>query len=149
MKKKIKIAVADDHTLVRQSIALALETNENFEVIGQAGNGKTLLELLGKNLPDVIVLDLEMPIISGWEVMPLLKKSFPSCKIVVLSMHFDGLYIKDLVDRGAQGFLPKNSDFETLINAIYEVYDLGYFFSKKISMKRSQLKIHLKFLRHL
>ena len=62
MKKKIKIAVADDHTLVRQSIALALETNENFEVIGQAGNGKTLLELLGKNLPDVIVLDLEMPI---------------------------------------------------------------------------------------
>jgi DNA-binding NarL/FixJ family response regulator len=131
--KKIKIALADDHTLVRQSIALALETNEQFVVTCQAGNGKILLDQIKKDRPDVIILDLEMPVMSGWETMPHLKKNYPSCKVVVLSMHFDGLYIKDLVNRGAQGFLPKNSDFETLLNAIHEVHDLGYFFSKKIS----------------
>lgn len=133
MSEKIKIVIADDHTLVRQSIAVALETCENFVVIAQAGNGKVLLDLIQVETPDVIILDLEMPVMDGWEVLPHLKVRFPDCKVVVVSMHFDGLYIKDLVDRGAQGFLPKNTDFETLINAIHEVHDLGYFFSKKIS----------------
>lgn len=133
MAEKIKVIIADDHILVRQSIAMALQTNKKFLVTGQADNGKVLLELVKIQKPDVVVLDLEMPVMNGWEAMDHLKKHHPSCKVVVVSMHFDGLFIKDLVEKGARGFLPKNSDFETLINAIHEVNDLGYFFSKKIS----------------
>jgi DNA-binding NarL/FixJ family response regulator len=133
MGEKIKIIIADDHNLVRQSIALALNCDPAFEVVGQAENGKVLVELVEKFNPNVIILDLEMPVMNGWEVLEYLKKNRPECKAVVVSMHFEGLLIKDLVAKGACGFLPKNSDFETLINAIYEVNDLGYFFSKKIN----------------
>jgi DNA-binding NarL/FixJ family response regulator len=133
MTKKIKIIIADDHILVRQSIAVALQTNKKFEVVGQADNGRVLIDLVKQLSPDVIVLDLEMPVMNGWEAMEYLREHHPDCKIVVVSMHFDALFIKDLVEKGARGFLPKNSDFETLINAIHEVNDLGYFFSKKIS----------------
>ncbi|HOZ87090.1 MAG TPA: response regulator transcription factor [Bacteroidia bacterium] len=133
MTEKVKIIIADDHNLVRQSISVALETQKGFKVVGQAENGKVLLDLVKKHRPDVVVLDLEMPVMNGWEALDQLKEHFPSCKVVILSMHFEGLLIKDLVVRGARGFLPKSSDFETLINAIYEVNDLGYFFSKKIS----------------
>lgn len=133
MAEKIKILIADDHTLVRQSIAMALEYDRAFVVIGQAENGKIVLDLVKKNVPDVILLDLDMPVMNGWETMDLLKKNYPKIKVVIVSMHFEGLLIKDLVNRGACGFLPKNSDFETLINAIHDVNEVGYFFSKKIS----------------
>jgi DNA-binding NarL/FixJ family response regulator len=133
MTQLIKIVIADDHILVRQSIALALQTNNKFQVTGQADNGKALLDLVKAKRPDVVILDLEMPVMNGWEALEHLRKNYPQCKVVVVSMHFDGLFIKDLVEKGARGFLPKNSDFETLINAIHEVNDLGYYFSKKIS----------------
>ena len=133
MAEKIKILIADDHTLVRQSIAMALEYDRAFTIIGQAENGKVLLDLVKKNVPDVILLDLDMPVMNGWETLDQLAKHYPKCKVVIVSMHFEGLLIKDLVKRGACGFLPKNSDFETLINAIHDVNEVGYFFSKKIS----------------
>jgi len=133
MPGKIKIVIADDHILVRQSLALALATNKNFAVLGQADNGKALLELVKNGPPDVILLDLEMPVMTGWDTLDQLTLYYPECKVVIVSMHLEGLFIKDLVKKGARGFLPKNSDFETLLNAIHEVNDLGYYFSKKIS----------------
>ncbi len=133
MTEKVSIIIADDHNLVRQSISVALETQKGFKVVGQAENGKVLLELVRIHKPDVVILDLEMPVMNGWEALDEIREHFPSCKVVILSMHFEGLLIRDLVVRGARGFLPKSSDFETLINAIYEVNHLGYFFSKKIS----------------
>lgn len=133
MTEKVSIIIADDHNLVRQSISVALETQKGFKVVGQAENGKVLLELVRLHKPDVVILDLEMPVMNGWEALDEIREHFPSCKVVILSMHFEGLLIRDLVVRGARGFLPKSSDFETLINAIYEVNHLGYFFSKKIS----------------
>ena len=120
---------------MRESLALALQTNVGFRIVGQAENGEQLLEIVRQRQPDVVLLDLDMPVMNGWQAMDHLKKNHPECKIVIVSMHFEGLYIKDLVEKGARGFLPKNSDFETLLNAIQEVSDLGYFFSKKISPK--------------
>jgi DNA-binding NarL/FixJ family response regulator len=133
MAQKIKIAIADDHNLVRESFALALQTDSNFQIVFQAENGRELIEEIPKVRPDVVILDLEMPVMNGWDALTHLKKYSPATKVVIVSMHFQGLIIKDLVARGAHGFLPKNADFETLINAIYEVHDLGYFFSRKIN----------------
>src|SRR5690349_19125311 len=121
MSKKIKIIIADDHNLVRQSMALALATDPSLVVVGQAENGKELIGMIGQNQPDVILLDLQMPVMDGWETLDHIKKHYNDCKVVVVSMHFEGVLIRDLVAKGAHGFLPKNSDFETLISAIHEV----------------------------
>lgn len=133
MTNKVKIIIADDQTIVRQSISVALTTQSNFEVIGQAENGKELIELISHNEPDIIILDLQMPVMDGWQAMDYLKVHHPLCKIIVLSMHLDVIVIKDLISRGARGFLPKSSDFETLISAVYEVNENGYYFSDKVS----------------
>ncbi len=133
MTNKIKIVIADDHNLVRQSIAKALDLEPNFKVIGQAENGKALIDMAKHAKPDIVILDLEMPVMDGHQVLDFFNVAYPDCKVIILSMHFENILIKDLIKKGARGFLPKNSDFETLINANYEVNDLGYFFGKKIS----------------
>lgn len=131
--KKIKIAIADDHNLFRQSVAMALKMDPVFELVGQAENGKDLLDILGKNPVDVVLLDLEMPVMNGWKTQEHIKADYPHCKVVIVSMYFEELMIKELINNGARGFIPKDSDFETLISAIHEVNNSGYFFHKKIS----------------
>jgi DNA-binding NarL/FixJ family response regulator len=131
---KIKIAIADDHNLVRQTIARSLESDKNYKVIGQAENGASLLEIIRRETPDLVILDIEMPVMDGLQVLDVLKAEFPEIRTIVLSMHFDNLFITDLINRGARGFLPKNSDFDNLLNAISEVMSTGYFFAKKVNM---------------
>jgi len=133
MTQTIKIALADDHVMVRQSLAMALSADHKFEVIVQAENGKILLDQLALKRVDVVLLDLQMPVMNGWLALEKISAMYPSIKVVVVSMHFETVTLKDLISKGVRGFLPKNSDFQTLINAINEVNDLGYFFGGKIS----------------
>lgn len=132
-QSKIKIVVTDDHNLFRQSVAMALKMDPAFELVGQAENGMELLNILNLKEVDVVLLDLEMPIMNGWKTLEHLKKDYAYIRVVIVSMHFEELMIKELVRAGARGFIPKNSDFETLLSAIHEVYNSGYFFDKKIS----------------
>ena len=134
MSDKIKIAIADDHTLVSQSLARCLETDKEFLVVGIAENGKELIEIIKKTKPDVIILDLHMPVMNGWETLEYIQEKNILCKIIVMSMNLESSSIKDLTAKGVRGFLPKNTDFETFINAIHEVNNLGYFFDKKINL---------------
>lgn len=134
MKDKIKIAIADDHTLVTQSLARCLESDKKMQVVGTAENGKVLIEIIKKSKPDVIILDLQMPVMNGWETLDYLNEKNIPCKIIVMSMLLESSSIKDLTAKGVRGFLPKNTDFETFINAIHEVNNLGYFFDKKINL---------------
>lgn len=131
---KIKVAIADDHTLVTESLARCLESDPKLKVVGTAENGKVLIEIIKKEKPDVVVLDLQMPVMNGWETLDYLRENKIDCKIIVMSMMLENASIKDLTAKGVRGFLPKNTDFETFINAIYEVNNLGYFFDKKINL---------------
>jgi two-component system, NarL family, invasion response regulator UvrY len=133
MADKIKIAIADDHILVSQSLARCIETDNKLSVVGIAENGKVLIEIIKKHKPDVIILDLQMPVMNGWETLEWIKSNKIKCKIIVMSMLIESSSIKDLTAKGVRGFLPKNTDFETFINAIYEVNNLGYFFDRKIN----------------
>lgn len=133
MSEKIKIAIADDHTLFRQSVVMALKSVNTFEVMIEVENGKQLLDAMYKETPDIVLLDLQMPVMNGWDVLMTISKQYPNCKVIIVSMFFEELFLKDLAIKGARGFIPKNSDFETLINAIYEVNNSGYFFNKKVS----------------
>lgn len=130
---KIRIAIADDHTLVRQTIAKTLSLDRKLEVVIQAENGRILLEQLEKEPVDVIILDIEMPVMNGFDVLDALRTRESEARVIILSMHFDTLVIKDLINRGARGLLPKNADIESLLNAIHEVRSAGYFFSKKVN----------------
>lgn len=133
MENKIKIAIADDHTLVTQSLARCLEMDKNFVVVGTAENGKILINILKKTKPDIVILDLQMPVMNGWETLDYIIENNISCKVIIMSMNLESSSIKDLTFKGVRGFLPKNTDFETLINAIHEVNNHGYFFDKKIN----------------
>lgn len=119
--RKIKIVIADDHQLFRKGLKFLLSQEENFEVVGEATNGRELLELLSEIRPDVVLLDLSMEVISGLEVLQTAKKKWSGLKFIVLTMHDDGQYVAKSVRSGAFGYLLKNADEEELKIAIRQV----------------------------
>jgi DNA-binding NarL/FixJ family response regulator len=128
--RKIKIALAEDHNLYRKALADAIQySNNNFNVVFHVPNGQELIYELRKNPVDVIILDIQMPVMCGKEALKIIRTEFPSIKIVILSMLGDDLTIAEFVKRGVHAFLPKHCDIEDLLDAIYGVLDQGYYFN--------------------
>jgi len=134
MSQKIKVAVAEDHELVRKGYISLLSEDPTITITGEASNGKELLELLKRSEPDVVLLDLEMPVMNGQETLEIINKRFPNTRTIIISMHFEEMLISEYIIRGARGYLPKNCNIETLVDAIYTVQSDGYYFNKRISM---------------
>jgi len=133
MSEKITIAVVDDQYLFRQGLISLLKEFDNLEVIMEASNGKELIDKMKEKLPDVVLLDLEMPVMDGIETTISLKRKYPFVKIIILTMHTDDEFIIQLVEKGASGFLPKDKDIEVVVDAITSVVENGYFFDERIS----------------
>lgn len=133
MKEKIKIAVVDDQHLFRSGLISLLKEFEKFEVIMEASNGKEFLEAVKKKKPDVVLLDIEMPEMDGAEVTEYLNKKYPQIKIVILTMHNDDELVLHLARKGAHGFLLKDSDIETVADAVYSVMEGKRHFENKIA----------------
>lgn len=132
MSTNIRIAIVDDHEIVGKAISDALMYDNGFDVVFLAENGVELLYELEKNSVDVVILDLNMPVMSGGEALPVLNEKHPSIKIVVLSSH-DDLSIKiDAFRKGAHAYLPKHCCIEELIDAIHSVFNKGFYFTKKL-----------------
>lgn len=119
--RNIKIVIADDHKLFREGLKSLLAKEENFEVIGEATNGRELLDLLPEIRPDVVLIDLSMPEVSGLEVLQEAKTRLPHIKFIVLTMYDDGQYVAKSVRNGAFGYLLKNADEEELKTAVRQV----------------------------
>jgi DNA-binding NarL/FixJ family response regulator len=132
-KEKINIAVVDDQQLFRQGLVSLLKENKNLNILFEAENGNDLLEKLKVKLPDVILLDIEMPVLDGIETTMKLKSKYPDIKIIILTMHDEEEMIVHLIEKGAHGFLPKNEDIESVIDSIFSVHENGYFFNDRIS----------------
>lgn len=132
MKKKT-IAVVDDQVLFRQGLISLLNEFDELKVIIEASTGKDLLEKLREKEPDVVLLDLEMPVMDGIETTIAVKQKYPDVKIIILTMHTDDAFIIHLLEKGASGFLPKDTDIEVLVDAIYSVIENGYYFDEHIS----------------
>lgn len=131
---KIKIAIVDDHQLFRDGIYALLSSNAYFTVILSVSNGRSFFQQLEKdNLPDVVLLDLTMPEMDGFEVLDELKKNYRSIKAIALSMHNDGQYIMKCARKGAYGYLLKNTDADELTLAINQVYAGKKYYNKAIS----------------
>ncbi len=133
---KIRIVIADDHHLVRQGIRVLLEASGLVEIIGEAADGVKALELTQKLQPDVLVLDINMPRMTGVEVVEKLQKLNVLSRIVVLSMHSESAVVKKMLSLGVKGYLLKQSVAEDLLEAIQKAHRDETFISPLIEITR-------------
>ena len=126
----IKVAIADDHALFRAGVKTALSVKKDVELIAEADNGMQLLNLLKHIEPDVILLDIQMPIMDGIQTLPEIRKIRPDAKVIILSMHNDHSMISKLMEIGANSYLTKNSDSETIYEAIKTCFENEFFFNE-------------------
>ncbi|HEX8461510.1 MAG TPA: response regulator transcription factor [Segetibacter sp.] len=127
---KIKVLITDDHALFRTGVKTSLSHYQDIEFIGEAENGMQLLNLVKFLHPDIILLDIQMPIMDGIATLPEVKKILPDAKIIMLTMNDDVSMISKLMEIGANSYLTKNSDSETIYEAIKTVYSKEYFFNE-------------------
>jgi DNA-binding NarL/FixJ family response regulator len=130
MNKPIRVIIADDHALFRAGVKTALSIKKDIELIAEADNGMQLLNLLKHVEPDVILLDIHMPIMDGIATLPEIRKLYPQVKVIILSMHNDHSMISKLMEIGANSYLTKNSDSETIYSAIKTCYEQEFFFNE-------------------
>lgn len=131
--EKIKLAVVEDQQLFRQGLLALLKEFPEMDVVIEAENGKDFMMQVKRNVPQVVILDLEMPEMDGFETTSYINQRYPSVKIIILTQHNSEEFIHKLIKRGAHGFLLKNNDIEIIVDAIYAVIGNGYYFNEKIS----------------
>ncbi len=129
---KRKVIIVDDHTLFRNGLRILLNNIENYHVIAEAANGKQFLELLNTIVPDLVLMDISMPVMDGIEASAIAHEKYPNLKIITLSMYGEEDYYYKMVNAGVKGFVLKNSDIKEVKTALDIVYDGGSFFSSEL-----------------
>ncbi len=120
--KKIRVLIVDDHTLVRDGIRSLLALVADIEVVGEAANGKEALERTRELAPDVVLMDLAMPIMGGLDATRRIRKEFPGTKVIALTQYDDSEYVIPIIEAGARGFVTKMAAFSELASAIQAAY---------------------------
>jgi DNA-binding NarL/FixJ family response regulator len=135
----IKIAIADDHEIFRDGFKLLLKNQHELELVGEAENGKELLEVAAKNNPDVVITDIKMPLMDGIEACKTIKKKFPDIKVIALSMFNEDNLIVDMLEAGAKGYLLKNTNKHELLLAVKTVYEGSTYYCSATSVKLARM----------
>ena len=129
----VKVVIVDDHKMVREGIRQLLEFDGKIKVLGEAGNGLECLEYLEKNeLPDVLLLDINMPEMNGLEVLKYIRKNKIKTKVLILTVHNEIEYLVNAVDLKVDGYILKDSESEVLKSAIYSVCDGENYFQPEL-----------------
>ncbi len=123
MKDKIRVLIADDHSLMRQGLKQILELEEDIEVVAQAGNGEEAIEKIISFFPNVILLDINMPKLSGIEVLRRIRDMGINSKVIILTIHDEKEYLCKTINSGANGYVLKDADSDSLVKAIKDVND--------------------------
>jgi two-component system, NarL family, response regulator LiaR len=121
MNKPIRILLADDHVMLRQGTAELLRREADIEVVGEAVNGEEAVSLANLTQPDIVVMDIRMPVLSGIEATRIIRESLPQVQVLVLTAHDDDQYIFSLLQAGASGYLLKTAPVSELVKAIRQV----------------------------
>lgn len=132
MNKNAKIAVVDDHIMFRDGIRFIIERQPGYEILFESDNGKAFLEQLDRHIPDLVLMDIEMPEMTGIEATKLALKKFPGLKIIILSMFGEQQYYHEMIEAGVKGFLLKDAGKNELERAIADVLNGGNYFSQKL-----------------
>ncbi|MBI2851019.1 MAG: response regulator transcription factor [Chloroflexi bacterium] len=119
---KIKVLIVDDHALMREGIRTLLDLVADFDVVGEASNGKEAIEKVRELRPDVVLMDLAMPVMTGQEAMRRIRKEFPQVKTLVLTQHESSEYVIPAIRLGAHGFVTKTGGSPEIVSAIRAVY---------------------------
>jgi DNA-binding NarL/FixJ family response regulator len=128
-----KILIADDHQIIRQGLKSLLDRYPDFQVVGEAADGRSAVRLAKQLMPDVIVMDIAMPDLNGIEATRQLTKAHPEIKIIALSMHADRRFANEMIRAGAQGYLVKDGAFEELAEAIRTVISGKAYLSPRVA----------------
>jgi DNA-binding NarL/FixJ family response regulator len=129
----IRIILADDHQITRQGLRSLLEKQSDMEVIAEAQQGRTAIELVRKLSPHVVIMDVSMPDLNGMEAAKQISGEMPDVKIIALSMHSDSLFVTEMLKSGASGYLLKDCAFEELVQAIRTITSGKTYLSPSIS----------------
>jgi DNA-binding NarL/FixJ family response regulator len=129
----IRIILADDHKIVRTSLGNLLEKEKEFEIVGEADNGRETVRLARELLPDVVIMDIGMPELNGIEATKQIIKASDNIKIIALSMHSDRMFITGMFKAGASGYLLKDCAFDELVDAINNVMNGKIYLSKDVT----------------
>jgi two-component system response regulator NreC len=132
---KIRVLLAEDHTIVRKGLRSILDGEADLEVIGEAEDGREAVRKVEQLLPDVVLMDITMPALNGLEATRQIKKRFPEVKVLILTMHSTEEYIFQILRAGASGYVLKQAAVTELVSAIHAVYGGDSFLSPSISKK--------------
>jgi DNA-binding NarL/FixJ family response regulator len=143
-----KVLIVDDHKAMRNGLAFLLHDLGNIDVVGQASNGKEFLDLLAEIKPDIVLMDINMPVMDGIEATRRALEMYPNLKILILSMYNDEEYYQTLIELGAKGFILKESDHDVIQRAIDSVMAGNSYFSQELILNllrksHEVRKIHL------
>ncbi len=130
---KTKILIADDHQLFREGLVNLLSESSDIEIIGEAENGEVAIALVEKLKPDIVIMDIGMPIINGIEATTILKSKYPELKIIALSMHSEKTYVKEILEAGASGYFLKSCTYHSFIEGIQAVQSGKMYLSDTIT----------------
>lgn len=119
---KISVMIVDDHTLIRETWSFLLGRNENFDVVAEIGDGQRAIDIARDKRPNIVLLDINMSPLNGFDVLKMIRKLSPGSKVIAVSMHSQPAYAKKMLRLGAKGYVTKNSPRQEMLDAINEVY---------------------------
>jgi DNA-binding NarL/FixJ family response regulator len=131
--QKIRVLIVDDHTIVRDGISALLEITGDIEVVGEAENGLEALKMVRELLPDVVLMDVSMPVMDGLESTRRINKELPKIKVLVLTQHDDKEYVFPVIEAGASGFISKVAASSELVAGIRAVYQGDSYLSPSVA----------------
>ncbi len=120
---KITVMIVDDHTLIRETWSFLLGRDEKFEVIAEVGDGQRAIEIARDKRPNIVLLDINMTPLNGFDVLKMIRKLSPGSKVIAVSMHSQPAYAKKMLRLGARGYVTKNSPRQEMVDAIMDVYN--------------------------
>lgn len=133
--RPVTIFLSDDHTIVRQGLAKLLESEPGFKIVGEAKDGREAVRKVEALRPDIVLMDIAMPVLNGIEATRQIRKGCPRTKIIILSMHSHDRYISELLSLGASGYLLKDSNGMDIIKAIHAAINGNTYLSPSISRR--------------
>lgn len=131
--RKIRLALCDDHTLFRAGMATILGQVHDFELVLEAANGQELIDRIARKTPDVVLLDLQMPVLDGTATADHLREKYPLVKIIILTMHDEDRMVLHLLEKGVGGYLLKDAEADEVERAIRKVMDDGVYLNEFVS----------------